>query len=368
MAENPFAAAIVKDALPSTVKAEPKPFIDDGSAAAFEYHQRVTTMSRQELLENGYLAVQDMDDEELRVGRCRNSKGHIVSAGARTKMLPRDLYDAMVAEHLQRTQEKLRGQMDVALGTMIDVMTDDTVEPDVRLKASQYLYERVAGKTPERVSVSVRQEPWEEVIGGISQMTRAQSKAMREGAIDAEVVEDPVQAADERSEPNPTGPQARAEQGEAGDAEAQFSDTARPSGGAPTGPIQGTGGSPAREVPADAPGAESLREPTPAEIAGIVDPELMGDLRIQPATEVPNAVVPESTSATAVVAPPTNADMLRARAAEAKELAERRKAARKKIQDAKKKRAIKRATGQDALQPKEIKLTENNGRIQFKIN
>lgn len=146
-------------------------------------------MSRDDAFRLGFLSVEDLDDEELRYGRGRDNTGNI-PATRKTDLLPRDLYEALVQEHNKRTNEKLRQQLDTALDTMVEIMNDQTAEPGDRFKASQYLFERVAGKTPDRVAVTVK-APWEEVFTGIAQGRGAhQQHQLTQGTIDAEVIPD----------------------------------------------------------------------------------------------------------------------------------------------------------------------------------
>lgn len=303
-------------------------------------------MTRQQAFVAGYISVKDLDDEELRVGRCRAANGKIPRMGAKTEMLPRALYEEMCSEHLQRSNAKLRSQLDIALATMVDIMQDDTAEPKDRMDAAKYLYERVAGKTPDRVQVQVSKAPWEDVMGGIAQISRAESRAMRslEPAIDAEVVEQ-EQDSGERFQPfvarNPNGYAPTT-------AEAAFEPPSEPDAGA---------------------------EPATRPDESIDDGAPLGDPRITRHETVPGHEQPQNTSATAPlvtsaghISQPTNSEILRDDVEAAKELAARRKAARKRIQDAKKKRAIARATGQDAKSHTTIELTQSDNKIQFRLD
>jgi hypothetical protein len=314
-------------------------------------------LTRQQAFAAGYLTPADLDDEELRVGRCRAANGKIPRMGAKTEMLPRHLYEAMVSEHLQRSNEKLRSQLDIALATMVDIMQDDTAEPKDRMDAAKYLYERVAGKTPDRVQVQVSKAPWEEVIGGIAQISREESRAMRslEPAIDAEVVEQ-VDDSQHHESPfyarNPNGYGPRAD-------EAAFDPASEPTAAA----------EPAtRPDEPNQPDATPSRPTTTRQYFALDEP--IGDHRITEPTSVPGHEYPQNTSATAPLvtsAGHTNSELLRDEAEAAAELAARRKAARKRIQDAKKKRAIARATGQDAKGHKTIELTQSDNKIQFRV-
>lgn len=151
---------------------------------------KARNMTRQDMFNNGLLTVADMDDEELRCGRMRDGNGRIPKVKKTMEMIPRDLYDEMVAEHQRRTHEKFRQQLDAALETMVEIMTDQTAEPRDRADAAKYLMERVIGKTPERVQVAVAKAPWEEIAMEVGRLTRAEHEARQLGNyVDAEVVE-----------------------------------------------------------------------------------------------------------------------------------------------------------------------------------
>ena len=152
---------------------------------------KARNMSRQEQFNNGLLTVADMDDEELRYGRMRDASGRIPRVTKTLENIPRDMYDAMVSEHAQRFDERLRQQLDVALDTMFDVMTDVTAEPKDKMEAAKWFVERARGKAAERVDITVRKDPVDELLGDVARLTKAQHEAMKRGAIDAEVVELP---------------------------------------------------------------------------------------------------------------------------------------------------------------------------------
>ena len=288
-----------------------------------ELRRKAQNMTRQEMFDHGFLTVKDLDDEELRYGKCRDRNGRIPKPPNKTEMVPLDLYDEMVAEHQKRTTEKLRQQMDIALDVMVGVMTDDTVEPKDRFAAAQYLFERVAGKTIERVAVTVQKAPWEEMFAGIAQVTRAQSEAQL-GAVDAEVVALP-------DEPETGPPDVR---------------------------VQPPEHSPIIDVH-ESVGGRGGRTPDGVDDAGTVC-----QLPIVPEEFTPHEAVPSHDE-------PVNsmsvADQLRAGQEAAADLAIRRKAAKDRIQAAKKSRIIKRAMGQDAKVHNDIEATVDGERIQFTL-
>jgi hypothetical protein len=249
------------------------------------------------MFNNGLLTVEDMDDEELRAGRMRDSMGRIPKVTKTMENVPRDLYDAMVQEHQQRTQERYRQTMDAALDTIVDIMLDDTVEPRDRLEAAKHVKEQVMGKTPDKVQLAVTRAPWEDIVMEVGRMTRAEhaarQAAIASGVIDAEVVEEA-----------PTGEEVRA----------------RPA--ATDGPDTGT--------------------TPPGGLGGQHCDGVVGDPRITPAPAAPSYNNPATNSPEPT---PSNSDIIAAQHCDMLELAARRAAAKKRIQGAKKQRIIKRAMG-----------------------
>lgn len=196
MSNNPFADAIKpsKDA-PKTHTVHDHPPFFQHAIEQEKLKQQARNMTRQDMFNNGLLTVEDMDDEELRCGRMRDNNGKIPRVTKTLEMVPRDLYDEMVAEHNRRTQENYRQMMDVALNTIVEIMVDPTVEPKDRLDAAKHIKEQVMGKTPERVQVTTTKLPYEQLMGDVAQITRAQHLAMKQGALDVEsfeVHDDPI--------------------------------------------------------------------------------------------------------------------------------------------------------------------------------
>ncbi len=170
-----------------------KPWFQQVKSAAeeeFEREIKMRGMSRQELFNHGYITVADLDDEELRAGKCRDKNGRIPRTKNKTEPIPRDIYDAMVVEHEARFNHRLREKLDHMIDVMVSVAEDPTNEPRDRLEAAKYIFERVAGKTPDRVAVTVTKAPWEEMMTGIARISQEQSRALRAGVIDAEVIGD----------------------------------------------------------------------------------------------------------------------------------------------------------------------------------
>jgi hypothetical protein len=272
-------------------------------------------LSRQEAFDRGFLSVEDLDDEELRAGRCRDETGNIPRVAGKTNTIPRDQYDEMVAEHEKRFNQRLRERLDTMIDVICNVATDDTVEPRDRLEAAKYIFERVAGKTPERVQVNVSKAPWEDMLGGIAKITREQSHALRQGVIDAEVVTQDIHADD----------------------------------------ADGMGSLDAEvvvDVPVPNPESQQPKQVVPDEVF---------EHRYAPVPPVEDHNAPGNSASTMPTQPPPGwqpGDTWQDIAAKQKDLAQRRKEARERIKNAKKRRIIKRTTGADAWQGHEIVATE----------
>lgn len=187
---NEFADAIKPGPPPPTHQVDHPHFYQHAhEQQALEAKAR--NMTRQQLFDNGFITVEDLDDEELRAGICRDAHGRIPKPTKTMDMVPRDLYDAMVAEHAKRFDEKLRQQLDSALDTMARNMVDPTVEPKDQMYAATWFVDRVRGKSVERVAVQVTKAPYEELLSDVAHITKAQHEAMKRGAIDVESYELP---------------------------------------------------------------------------------------------------------------------------------------------------------------------------------
>jgi len=295
MSNNPFADAVKPtDRQPITRHQEPaKPFFHE-AIEADKLRRKAAKMTRQDMFNNGLLTVQDMDDEELRAGRMRNESGRIPRAGKTMDSIPRDLYDAMVQEHQSRTQERYRQNMDAALDTIVEIMLDPSVEPRDRLEAAKHVKEQVMGKTPERVQLQVSKAPWEDMFMDFANTTRERQAKLEQGLIDAEVVVEHTDSVVEET-----------------------SDQGQEHGLGQQGHIQTWDGS---------------------------DPDglVSQSARITPAEPAPSYDKPASNSPLQYV---TNSMLFRWEQCDANYVARLRAAAKKRINDAKKKRAAMRANG-----------------------
>lgn len=143
-------------------------------------------MTRLELLEAGYIDVDDLSDDELRNGVAPKGKHIRVS---------KEVYQKITQRHFARAQELLAEGLLPAVQTLNHIAQGSAYEPADRIKAATYIIERVMGKTPDVLLTKEIKEPWQELVAGVATMTREESRARRRAAgsisdpIDAEVVE-----------------------------------------------------------------------------------------------------------------------------------------------------------------------------------
>jgi hypothetical protein len=105
-----------------------------------------------------------MDDEELARGQFKDHGGKF--RGRPPRVVPKDIHDKMVRELLQRGQRMFQESYLNAISVMENIALDPRAEHKDRIKAAQYIIERLAGKVPERV-VFESADPWQQIIDDI---------------------------------------------------------------------------------------------------------------------------------------------------------------------------------------------------------
>lgn len=148
-----------------------------------EVQQRMT---RYQQFISGLITVKDLDDEELAKGQFRGRDGKF--AGNPPKQIPREMHDQFVTELFERADMRLKEGLVACVDTMVEVATSPVYEAKDRLKAAQWVFERVRGKAPE-VHVHTQDKPWEHVFQGITGGSREESRAAR-NVMDAEWSDD----------------------------------------------------------------------------------------------------------------------------------------------------------------------------------
>jgi hypothetical protein len=113
---------------------------------------------------SGELKVQDLDDEELARGYPRAEDGTF--RGRPPMMIPRVMQDEMTRRLLSRGQEVLKQSYIKAMENLTNIASDPNVDAATRARTSQYLVERLAGKTPEVIHVAA-EDPVESLFKSI---------------------------------------------------------------------------------------------------------------------------------------------------------------------------------------------------------
>lgn len=156
--------------------------IETPKSSAYNNPEVQERMTRYQQFISGLISVKDLDDEELAKGQFRDRKGGF--SGNPPKQIPREMHDQFVTELFERADMRLREGLVACVDTMVEVASSPVYEAKDRLKAAQWVFERVRGKAPE-VHVHTQDKPWEHVFQGITGGSREESRAAR-NVMDAE--------------------------------------------------------------------------------------------------------------------------------------------------------------------------------------
>lgn len=125
------------------------------------------------------------DDEELRKGYRRDRNG--TWRGRPPSIIPAAVHTELVRRTFSKANLEMLDNLGKAVETLVELLDD--ADSTVRLKASAIIIERIMGKTPVKLDVSVIKAKWEEALSA-SVITIAQ---LEDGIIDVESdeIEDP---------------------------------------------------------------------------------------------------------------------------------------------------------------------------------
>lgn len=130
--------------------------------------ERVEKLDRVQKFMQGFLPVEELDDDELSGGFVRTSAGLPI----KTKSLGVKFEQAISKELHRRLNDYLKSKAPRMLEVMYEIADSDMVEPADRIKAAQWIAERVIGKTPD-VLVNVNAEkPYEGILDNIQSGSR----------------------------------------------------------------------------------------------------------------------------------------------------------------------------------------------------
>lgn len=108
--------------------------------------------------------VKTLTPEELARGQLKNDDGSF--RGAPTKWVPSEFHRACVRELMTRGKVLYQSNYIEAIQAMTTIATTPSVDVGSRIRAAQFVIERIEGKVPERLEVGVS-EPWQELLTGI---------------------------------------------------------------------------------------------------------------------------------------------------------------------------------------------------------
>ena len=110
---------------------------------------------------SGEIALSELDEEELARGQLRGANGKF--SGNAPLVVPRAMHAKMTTELFKRADDAMKSSLVNAVQTLTTIMESDLSDPKDKLKAAQWLIERVMGKTPEQLIVG-QQQPWEQLL------------------------------------------------------------------------------------------------------------------------------------------------------------------------------------------------------------
>lgn len=108
--------------------------------------------------------VSELSPTELARGQIKDKNGNF--SGRPPSWVPRAFLNACMKELLKRGNTLYKENYVQAVDMMMKIGSDETVKPETRLKALQFAIERIEGKIPERVEVTV-DDPWQTVLTGV---------------------------------------------------------------------------------------------------------------------------------------------------------------------------------------------------------
>ena len=120
----------------------------------------VSVPDRVQQLLDGRLDPADLDDEELARGYPRASDGSFRGAPS---VVPRSLHDRMARELFSRANVSLRENLNKAVEAITQIALNEDNDPKIRFQASQWVVERVMGKTPD-VQISVEEKRYQKLF------------------------------------------------------------------------------------------------------------------------------------------------------------------------------------------------------------
>ncbi len=105
--------------------------------------------------------------------------------------IPRAIHDELVRRKLSKAYDLLRDSLVDAVRVLIEIVQSPAASEADRIRAATLIMDRVMGKAPEQINVSVEQEPpWAVAIRDMYASQGSLKVGPGDDVIDAEVVED----------------------------------------------------------------------------------------------------------------------------------------------------------------------------------
>lgn len=108
--------------------------------------------------------VKTLSPEELARGQLKNEAGQFM--GAPTKWVPTEFHKQCIRELMARGKVLYQENYIEAIQSMTSIANDPRVDPGQRIRAAQFVIERIEGKVPEKLEIGVS-EPWQDMLVGI---------------------------------------------------------------------------------------------------------------------------------------------------------------------------------------------------------
>lgn len=119
--------------------------------------------------QSGRIPWSDLDDEELTRLQLRDVNGEF--RGGKPRVVPRELAQLHARELIARNDKLMKEVILKATSVFTDVIDSSTASDADKMKAAQYLHDRILGKTPERVEMKAELKPWESLVEEIGVIT-----------------------------------------------------------------------------------------------------------------------------------------------------------------------------------------------------
>lgn len=163
--------------------------------------ERIEQLDRVQKFVAGILKVSDLDDDEVIGAYVRSDDGRPVSG----RLIGQKFQQQMVQELIRRMNSFMQMKLPNMIKAMTDIAESDFAEPADRIKAAQWVAERVIGKVPEMLAVSISDKPIDQIVGQLQGGSREEyrrSRSIESTRGTGEIIDVPVVGDDSDLEPD----------------------------------------------------------------------------------------------------------------------------------------------------------------------